>query len=916
MSVARSKEAIAALKALLDQPQPDRAYVATAPLPAGFRSAWPKPWLWGPAGDQPTGDGESVAAGPQLPPLRKPAAYELTDASEAGGLHRPPLEAIAGTSGPFSEAQHRYCRASIDVTMRGGTTSGVVYPMAICELARRFRLRNIGGASAGAIAAGLAAAAELGRARWDLAGRPPLSELTAERCDQGDVRQGFVGVADATAWFAQVEVDGPDQFRVAQLFRPTAAARPLYRLAVAVMRRNWLGFGSLLLWSFGLISRLITAVILVAAPMLLAYRSTGEGVWSSVLAAMSGPYWWAVLWLATMTVTAVGLIVTVGAFSAWSSPHKAPAAELAEPIVPPPGRGSPLPWLLGLLAFGVGLAGLVMCSRSGTWAGLGGWRLAAVWLVLVVALFAVQVLSLLRVLLTAKRQRFGLVSGSVGSETYRSGGRGYLWDRIAGLAPPTFDEALIPWLTRLTSQLAGQPEVLRFGHLWLGDDYQPPGPTRSKAVLERLKLASSQPAARLVNLELMTTELVHGVPYRFPLDPDDQSREGLDDDQRTPTLFFRIADFRQPGAEMFPEPVLQALADAAQPVTAYDIETGKPIDGLRPLPEPWDLPVIFATRMSLALPALFQAVPMYRLVSGLEDDPHLIRDDYGARIDRDGSDIAYPAGRGRMWVEELWFSDGGITSNFPIHLFDSLLPLWPTIGINLGGHPNGHQHQDVWLPTDSQARTSPPTPQRGGMFGFAAAIVSTARGWADTSQTFIPAFRGRVAWVRQRKSEGGTNLFMTRETIASLALRGAVAGARLARRFGSDAHWERHQWLRLRVAMGNLAALRQQLSTAVRSPLYSGLLADPASRTVAEIRTALQQVGGDANPASDTPKQADGPLNWYLFEPEPDYWMAARDLAGTVTSAPSSAAGSGSGVDPLSAGVPKPAPVIRLVPPV
>ena len=75
-------------------------------------------------------------------------------------------------------------------------------------------------------------------------------------------------------------------------------------------------------------------------------------------------------------------------------------------------------------------------------------------------------------------------------------------------------------------------------------------------------------------------------------------------------------------------------------------------------------------------------------------------------------------------------------------------------------------------------------------------------------------------------------------------------------------------------------------------------------------------MGGDANPASDTPKQADGPLNWYLFEPEPDYWMAARDLAGTVTSAPSSAAGSGSGVDPLSAGVPKPAPVIRLVPPV
>jgi hypothetical protein len=47
--------------------------------------------------------------------------------------------------------------------MKGGITSGVVYPHAVCELARVYRLRNIGGTSAGAIAAAAAGAAELGR---------------------------------------------------------------------------------------------------------------------------------------------------------------------------------------------------------------------------------------------------------------------------------------------------------------------------------------------------------------------------------------------------------------------------------------------------------------------------------------------------------------------------------------------------------------------------------------------------------------------------------------------------------------------------------------------------------------------------------------------------------------------------------
>src|SRR6187549_4202465 len=52
-----------------------------------------------------------------------------------------------------------------DIVMKGGITSGVVYPRAVTELARSFALKSVGGTSAGAIAAAAAAAAESARVR-------------------------------------------------------------------------------------------------------------------------------------------------------------------------------------------------------------------------------------------------------------------------------------------------------------------------------------------------------------------------------------------------------------------------------------------------------------------------------------------------------------------------------------------------------------------------------------------------------------------------------------------------------------------------------------------------------------------------------------------------------------------------------
>src|SRR5438874_11437292 len=63
------------------------------------------------------------------------------------------------------------------IVMKGGITSGVVYPLAACELAKSYRFRRVGGTSAGAIAAAATAAAEYGRWRGTGGGFASLEAL-------------------------------------------------------------------------------------------------------------------------------------------------------------------------------------------------------------------------------------------------------------------------------------------------------------------------------------------------------------------------------------------------------------------------------------------------------------------------------------------------------------------------------------------------------------------------------------------------------------------------------------------------------------------------------------------------------------------------------------------------------------------
>src|SRR5258706_1204065 len=83
-----------------------------------------------------------------------------------------------------------------DLIMKGGVTSGVVYPYAVLQLAQQYRLRSIGGTSAGAIAAAFAAAAEYGRQ----AGDPAAFVRFEMRCQQ--IPQLLEGLFQPSAPFA------------------------------------------------------------------------------------------------------------------------------------------------------------------------------------------------------------------------------------------------------------------------------------------------------------------------------------------------------------------------------------------------------------------------------------------------------------------------------------------------------------------------------------------------------------------------------------------------------------------------------------------------------------------------------------------------------------------------------------------
>lgn len=144
------------------------------------------------------------------------------------------------TDADFIKDDLRRC----DLVMKGGITSGVVYPPAIIEIATRYRFVNIGGASAGAIAAAAAAAAEYGRAVPYAGHRSGFQRLDRLRAWLGEGEGNLAGLFQP---FSRMKplfhalFDLVIASRAAPPKRPSASGRSpsVFRLPVAAIRFVW-----------------------------------------------------------------------------------------------------------------------------------------------------------------------------------------------------------------------------------------------------------------------------------------------------------------------------------------------------------------------------------------------------------------------------------------------------------------------------------------------------------------------------------------------------------------------------------------------------------------------------------------------------------------------------------------------------
>ena len=321
--------------------------------------------------------------------------------------------------------------------------------------------------------------------------------------------------------------------------------------------------------------------------------------------------------------------------------------------------------------------------------------------------------------------------------------------------------------------------------------------------------------ARQIDLEMMTTCLTQSRPYRLPFRDDAGVRENR--------FYFRPDEF----SGLFPKSIVDWMTGHPRKLENSSPEARNrrkklKDDGFYPLPGPADLPVVVAVRMSLSFPILLSAVPLY---------------DFDRSRDPDG-----------LKPERCWFSDGGVCSNFPLHFFDSPLPRWPTLSIDLRQVPPGTKPEEFLKPqmvADNDEgiqenwnrfefleeinpnRSDAVVPRErsglGKLTGFAGAFIMTMQNWSDNTLSRLPGYRDRIRPVPLSRDEGGLNLNMPRERIDALTERGTAAGEELIARFSipsleSKMNWANHRWLRMRSSLASLETVLTEIDCACAQP--------------------------------------------------------------------------------------------------
>jgi predicted acylesterase/phospholipase RssA len=365
-----------------------------------------------------------------------------------------------------------------------------------------------------------------------------------------------------------------------------------------------------------------------------------------------------------------------------------------------------------------------------------------------------------------------------------------------GPGVPNDEPSLVEWLHAGIQAAARKTldQPLTFRDLWEA----PGGPIQATA-----PAATRTRNTRSIDLRMVTTNLTHGRPYGLPLD-DETSR-----------LFFKVKDLKP----FFPESVINHLIRHSKrysPAGPEDPPRARSTRSILELPV-GDLPVVVAARLSLSFPVLFSAVPLWA--------------------------IDYEPKRKDRRVRRCRFSDGGICSNFPIHLFDAAIPKWPTFGILLATRSVFRKDRFVWLPQlhyqgrgdcwnrfdDKRSLTTgEEVPPLKRLISFVASIISSGKDWDDQTAMRMPGVRDRVVRIYREQDEGGLNLKLTGEKIMELASRyGQPAGKALVEKFidrsdnnSPSAAWNEHRWVRFNTFLVGLRERIEALKAAAETASY------------------------------------------------------------------------------------------------
>lgn len=388
------------------------------------------------------------------------------------------------------------------------------------------------------------------------------------------------------------------------------------------------------------------------------------------------------------------------------------------------------------------------------------------------------------------------------------------------------NQGITEWLHQGIQDMAGvhYASPLTFEDLWQA----PCGP----------KDATGQADEHSIHLFTITTCLSQGRAYKLPsMDP-------------TARLFFRLSEFKK----LFPAEVIAHLRRVSVPVdvstdpvlmryseredylcmgthtytprevtdlqaklhknrsaviaklTQAEQAQAHPDPDIRELPGA-QLPIVVAARMSLSVPILFQAVPLL------------------------GFDLQTPAED--MTLQRLWFTDGGLISNFPIHIFDQALPRWPSFGVQI--EEEGRQRtsssgqMNSFVPYFPDMDTSDRMvlvsqfwknfnepghgPSWRGVQQFLGSLMNAMLGGEDQAHLRMPHVRNRVLRIYTDGAIGNAfNIKVKPQQMMVVNQRSIEGGINLVGAYLNEIHgyqqrpslWVDHRWVRLQLLIENL----------------------------------------------------------------------------------------------------------------